>query len=126
MAIGSKRLQERSSLTRETASLQLALSGIHMQVMATLILEECLVCLDCSEFHIHGSNQLAHMGAVLLLCTETTKNRHGLLCERTDTVRITSIIVKYSVRTAQWTHSASVIQMLYREIMAVLRSTQNT
>jgi len=101
MATGSKRLQERSFLTRETANLQSALSGIHMQVMATVILEECLVCLDCSELHIHGSNQLVYMGVVSLLCTETTRNRHGLLCERTGTVRLTSIIYKHPVRTAQ-------------------------
>ena len=98
---GSDRLQERSSLTRETASLQLALGGVHIQVMATIILEECLVCLDCSELPIHGSNQLAYMGAVSLLCTETTKNRHGLLFESTGTVRITAIIFKCPIRTAQ-------------------------
>ena len=59
-----------------------------MQVMAAVILEEYLVCLDCSELHIHGSSQLACMGAVSLLCTETTKNKHGLLCERTGVVYI--------------------------------------
>jgi len=35
-----------------------------MQAMATVILEECVVCLDCSELHIHGSKQLTYMDAV--------------------------------------------------------------
>jgi len=35
-----------------------------MQVMATVIVEEYMVCLDCCELHIHGSKQLAYMGAV--------------------------------------------------------------
>ena len=44
-----------------------------MQVMATVILEECMVCLGCGELHLHGSKQLAYMGAVLLDNKEQTR-----------------------------------------------------